>query len=169
MNSLIFKTLLLLTTLLSASMLTSCSKEIDAPDMPDITDIKISYEVNLSDAYYDFFDIIVGYIDYDGNYTTTHITENWSKNFTVKKSKAGIFRISVTASPKDTPATGIDGESYTFEHDVYMSIIGVYEGGGIGPTLYSRASRGIKHIYYPFGNFGSTSSTIASLSSDNNS
>lgn len=137
MNSKFYKISLklcfLLLFILPMTIFSSCGDDNDEPT-PNPTTVTLTeysavYSVNLSQPWFDFFDIEVEYNYGDGNTVKEIITENKSYRSTVNGNPDSEFEFKVTANPKSTQPNVTPNESYKLEKKTLFSVVGSFSDG----------------------------------------
>lgn len=116
----------------------SCGDDDDEPSNPTTTenDVTVSYNVTLSQAYYDYFNITVTYTDINGNEKTETITGDWKYPAqTIKESKAAkAYSLSVVAKPKSSNPEIVEGQAYKISHSCSVYVYVTNSDGGVIKT-----------------------------------
>lgn len=149
MKKLIFSTVLLLIAILGSVSICSCSSSDDNSDGPSTPTNKRSkyqviYNVQLSEAYYQFFDIEMTYTTSKGEEATETITKNKKYELTVDyNSKPSKLACKIMAKPKSTNVPDIV-ETQTYNMDKSCSAQGIiyFQDGSIDKSysLYEPSS-----------------------------
>lgn len=120
-----------------AVTLTSCfgDDDDDNPDDPSaIKTIIIDYHVDLSQTYYDFYDVDVTYLDEKGQPQTVRITETWEYHREIKQANAPKnYALNVVLNPKkDHPEINSDDYyQYLFTTDITAKLYNLRYDGSV--------------------------------------
>lgn len=128
----LFKTLTLMLGMVMSLSLTSCSDDDndEEPNPNTVAKLEVNYTVDLTQTWYDFYDIQVTYITPGGTPKTETISMDWNLNFELSYNEApNAYSISVDAKPKVNPVEVVDGLTYTFEYECNMSVEGTSQNG----------------------------------------
>lgn len=115
---------------------TSCDKVndfLEEHDPNDVKSVNVEYSMELSQTWFDYFDIDVTYYDEKGQPNTLRVTEKWNYSFSVKpKNAPHNYVFTVVATPK-SQYPEIDGNQYIFSQDIQARYYTVRYDGSI-PT-----------------------------------
>lgn len=135
MKLMIEKTIMLCMILCMAISFSGCGSDSDEPEVPKdpnkITKVTIDYAVELSQDYYDLWDIEVAYIGAGGKKVTETIDMDWHMRMTLSTSDEipAEYMLSVVANPKTTVPTVDPEKVYTLESSCMVSINGYSADG----------------------------------------
>ncbi len=150
-----FKILAILLGFVLCFSFTGCGD--DEPDDPTgSTDnyTRVTYGMELSNTWYQYFDINITFTDVRGNSNTYTATANWTYDEFVKTAEAGTtFNIKVEATPK-AGLTFSDNESYRFSAACYMRVYTTTATGTMTSKLYDNSTS-------PAHNYGGSGLTSA--------
>lgn len=122
---------------------TSCDKVdefMEDHDPQDVKSVNVEYSMDLSQTWFDYFDIDVTYYDEKGKPNTLRVTEKWSYGFSVKPKEAPRnYVFTVVATPK-SQYPEIDGNQYIFSEDIKARYYTVLYDGSIPQWLGSEKS-----------------------------
>lgn len=121
-------------------LMTSCDKVDDILDTHEPTDVKsvnVEYSMDLSQTWFDFYDITVTYYDEKGKEQSLNVTEKWEYSFSVKPDKAPKnYVFTVLASPKkELPE--IDKPQYILSENIHVQFYAIRYDGSIVKELSS--------------------------------
>ena len=124
----------------ACGMMTSCDKVDDILDTHDPNDVKsvnVEYSMDLSQTWFDFYDITVTYYDDKGKEHSLPVTEKWDYSFSVKPDKAPKnYVFTVVATPKKEHPE-IDKPQYILSENISAKFYGIRYDGSIYKNLAS--------------------------------
>lgn len=131
-KSLLKATVLCLAMMAGSINFSACSSDENEPETiitNELTTIKATYSVSLSDDWYRFFDIEVTYTSETG-VKTILLTEDWNFDMNIPYTAGpDEFVCQVTARPKaDMPAIE-ENASYLLEENIQVRVNGILEDG----------------------------------------
>lgn len=131
-KSLLKATVLCLAMMAGSINFSACSSDENEPETiitNELTTIKATYSVSLSDDWYRFFDIEVTYTSETG-VKTILLTEDWNFDMNIPyTAEPDEFVCQVTARPKaDMPAIE-ENASYLLEENIQVRVNGILEDG----------------------------------------
>ncbi|MDE5870350.1 MAG: hypothetical protein K2H22_00170 [Muribaculaceae bacterium] len=119
---------------------TSCDKINDALEEHDPNDVKsvnVEYSMDLSQTWFEFYDITVTYYDENGKEHSQTVTEKWEYGFSVKPNKAPKnYVFTVVATPKKEHPE-FDKAQYILSEDIQAKFYGIRYNGSIYQELWS--------------------------------
>lgn len=118
----------------------SCEKIDDlTADPKDIKSINAVYTADLSQTWFDYFDIMVTYYDEAGQPQTLQIFERWSYSISLPPKKAPHnYAFTVTASPKENHPGLENVTPITFSRDIKAEFFAYRYDGSIVKELASQ-------------------------------
>jgi hypothetical protein len=145
-----FKILALMLGMLAGSTLVSCGDD-DPTDPGDNTDnqqyVDLTYHIELSQPWYDFFDIVATYTDIAGENHTDTIKSNWEYQIWDNAEQAGTsFAIDVKATPKEYAPEVEEGVVYTLSDSSYMTVSVSDQSGKKLKTFSESSAIGTKSV-----------------------
>ena len=117
---------------------TSCGEEDNDP--LDVKSVNAEYSLELSQLWFDFYDIDVTYYDQAGKENTVRVTEKWSYGFSVKpKDAPRNYKFTVVATPKKEHPE-INGSQYVLSENIVGEFYGIRYDGSTYKELWSDLS-----------------------------
>ena len=118
----------------ACGMMSSCDKVDDILETHDPNDVKsvnVEYSMDLSQTWFDFYDITVTYYDEKGKEQSLTVTEKWEYSFSVKPDKAPKnYVFSVVATPKKEHPE-IDKPQYIMSENIHAKFYAIRYDGSI--------------------------------------
>lgn len=122
-------------SIVAAFAMTSCGEEDHDP--LDVKSVNAEYSLELSESWYEFYDIDVTYYDQTGKKNTLRVTENWNYGFSVKpKDAPKNYVFTVVATPK-TELPEITGSQYVLSENIEGKFYGIRYDGSTYNELWS--------------------------------
>lgn len=123
--------------LTSLAVFVSCGNNDDAIDPNDVESVNVKYSLNLSQTWFDFYDIKVTYFDESGQQQSMFVNEEWGYGFSVRPQIAPRnYVFTVVAIPKEVHPE-FDREQYVLSQDIQGNFWGVRYDGSIYRELWS--------------------------------
>lgn len=124
----------------ACGLMTSCDKVDDILDTHEPTDVKsvnVEYSMDLSQTWFDFYDITITYYDEKGQEKSLTVTEKWEYSFSVKPANAPKnYVFTVVATPKKEHPE-IDKPQYILSENIQAKFYGIRYDGSIYKDLWS--------------------------------
>lgn len=121
----------------ACGLMTSCDKVDDILDTHEPTDVKsvnVEYSMDLSQTWFDFFDITVTYYDEKGQEQSLTVTEKWEYSFSVKPANApNNYVFTVVATPKKNHPE-VDKPQYIMSENIHAKFYAIRYDGSIVDT-----------------------------------
>lgn len=118
----------------ACGLMTSCDKVDDILDTHEPTDVKsvnVEYSMDLSQSWFEFFDITVTYYDEKGQEQSLTVTEKWEYSFSVKPANAPKnYVFTVVATPKKEHPE-IDKPQYILSENIHAKFYAIRYDGSI--------------------------------------
>lgn len=116
--------------LATCGIMTSCGS--DEPDMPEskVVSYKVSYDAQLGDLWYKFYDVEMSYVGADGKQTSIKLNTDFSQTLSIPADKmpSGL-NFKVTAKRKANLPEIDENARYVADHLCKCSVSKVYKNG----------------------------------------
>lgn len=114
----------------SCVLITSCKE--DEPGNPEnkVMSYKVSYDAELGDLWYKYYEVEISYIDADGQKTSSQIIDNFSQTLSIPAGKMpAVLNFKVTAKIKKNLPEIEENANYSADQMCKCSVSEVYKNG----------------------------------------
>lgn len=114
----------------SCGLMTSCGS--DEPEEPGnkVVSYSVSYDAQLGDLWYKYYDVEMSYVNADGQKVTTQLNDNFSQTLSIPADKMpATLNFKVTARIKGNLPEIDESATYSADHLCKCSVSEVYKNG----------------------------------------
>ena len=125
----------MLSIVAAAFAMTSCGEEDHDP--LDVKSVNAEYSLELSQTWYEFFDIDVTYCDQAGKKNTIRVNEKWNYSFSVKPKDAPQNYVFIVVATPKAEHPEITGSQYVLSENIEGKFYGIRYDGSTYKELWS--------------------------------
>lgn len=135
MKKMLMKAMAVLTVLAISVSLTACGDDNknDEPTVPEsgITRVVVDYKVELSEDYFNLWDIEIAYTNAGGQTVTEKIDQDWNleMDLLAQDEIPSEYKLTVTGKPK-TPVPELDAEKLYHLNSLVGAVVSGYDNNG---------------------------------------